>query len=85
MPVSVTFGLTGFFLTYLICIPLGIAKARRSGSWFDSLTSGIVFFLYSIPAFALGVLLIVYFGGGSFLNWFPIQGMTSENFSELSL
>lgn len=82
-PVSITFGLTSFILTYLLCIPLGIQKAIRHDSYFDGATSAFVFFLYSIPAFALGIVLIVLFGGGSFWNFFPIQGMVSDNFSEL--
>lgn len=85
LPVSLSFGLTSFFLTYLICVPLGIGKAVRHNSRFDFITSGLVFFLYSIPSFAFGVLLIVLFGGGSFWNVFPIQGMVSDNFSELTL
>jgi len=85
IPVSLSFGLTSFILTYLICVPLGIGKAVRHNSYFDSLTSGLVFFLYSIPSFAFAILLIVLFGGGSFWNLFPIQGMISDNFSELGL
>ena len=84
MPVSLTFGLFSFLASYLICIPLGIAKAVRHGSWFDMMTSGLVFFLYSIPPFAFGILLIVLLGGGSFWKVFPIEGLTSDNFSELS-
>jgi len=83
LPVSISFGLVSFILTYLICIPLGIAKAIRHNTYFDSISSGVVFFLYSVPAFAFGIVLIVLFGGGSFWNFFPIQGMVSENFSEL--
>lgn len=84
MPVSLTFGLVSFFLTYFICIPLGIFKAIKHGSLFDISSSFVIFLLYSIPAFAFGVLLIVLFGGGSFWNIFPIQGMVSERFDELS-
>jgi microcin C transport system permease protein len=83
LPVSITFGLASFFATYLICIPLGIAKAVRHNSSFDILSSALVFFLYSIPSFAFGILLIVLFGGGSFWNVFPIEGLTSDNFSDL--
>lgn len=85
LPVSLTFGLFSFLASYLICIPLGIAKAIRQGSWFDVVTSGIVFFLYSIPPFAFGILLIVLLGGGSFWRVFPIEGLVSDNFSELSM
>ena len=84
-PVSLTFGLTGFFLSYLICIPLGIKKALRHGSLFDTLTSSLVFAGYSIPSFALGILLIVLLCGGDFLNLFPIGGIMSDNFDSLSL
>ncbi len=85
LPISLTFGLTGLFFTYLICIPLGIQKALRHGTAFDSGTSILIFLGYSIPAFALGVLLIVLFGGGSFWNLFPISGVVSDNFEDLSL
>lgn len=85
LPVSISFGLFSFIATYLICIPLGIAKAVTHGSRFDVITSGIIFFLYSIPAFAFGIFLIVLFGGGSFWNIFPIEGIVSDNFSDLSL
>lgn len=84
-PVSLTFGVTGLFLTYLVCIPLGIKKALEHGKSFDKWTSVLIFIGYSIPEFALGVLLIVLFGGGSFLNIFPISGFISDNFEELSL
>lgn len=83
-PISLTFGITGFFLSYLICIPLGIKKALVHGSWFDTTTSALVFAGYSIPSFALGILLIVLFGGGEFLDWFPISGVISDNFEDLS-
>jgi microcin C transport system permease protein len=85
IPVSLTFGLTGLFFTYLICIPLGIRKALKHNSRFDNWSSVFIFLGYSIPAFALGVLLIVLFGGGSFLNLFPVSGMVSDSFEELSL
>jgi len=84
LPVSLSFGLFSFFATYLVCIPLGIAKAVRHGSRFDVASSVLVFFLYSIPSFAFGIFLIVLFGGGSFWNVFPIEGLVSENFSDLS-
>jgi microcin C transport system permease protein len=83
IPVSLTFGLTGFFLSYLICIPLGIAKALKHNSLFDSISSIIVYIGYSIPGFALGILLLVFFGGGSFWNIFPLGGIVSDNFEYL--
>jgi len=85
IPISLTFGLTGLFLTYLVCIPLGIQKALRHGEPFDHWSSVLIFLGYSVPAFALAVILIVLFGGGSFLNLFPVAGVVSDNFEELSL
>ena len=84
MPVSITIGLWTFFLTYLISVPLGIAKAVREGSRFDVLSSMAVLVGYSIPGFVLGVFLLVLFGGGSFLQWFPLRGLTSDNWDMLS-
>lgn len=83
LPVSLSFGIASFLLTYLICIPLGILKAVHHDTPFDATSSGLIFLLYSIPSFALGILLIVLFGGGSFWNVFPIEGMVSENFEDL--
>jgi microcin C transport system permease protein len=84
LPVSVSLGVASFFLTYLTCIPLGIAKAVRDGSAFDLATSFIVLIGYSIPGFVLGVLLIWLFAGGSFLDWFPLRGLVSDDFATLS-
>lgn len=84
MPISLFFGLTSFFLAYLISIPLGVAKAIRHNSVFDTISSVLVFTGYVIPGFALGVLLIIFFGGGSYLNWFPITGVVSDNHEYLS-
>jgi len=84
-PISLFFGLTSFLLSYLICIPLGMAKAIRNRSTFDTATSIAIFAGYIIPGYALGILLIIFFGGGSFLNWFPISGIVSDNFERLSL
>ena len=78
--ISAFFGIIGFFLTYIVCIPLGIWKAIKNGSRFDIATSGLVFFAYSIPGYILGILLLVYFGG----DYFPIHGWRSPNFEELS-
>jgi microcin C transport system permease protein len=85
LPVSVTLGLWTFFLSYLVSVPLGIAKAVRAGSRFDAVTTLLVLVGYAIPGFVLGVLLLVLFGGGSFLAWFPLRGLTSSNWDELSL
>ena len=84
LPVSITLGLWSFILVYSISIPLGIAKAVRAGSRFDTLTSLIVLTGYAIPGFVLGVALLVLFGGGSFVQWFPLRGLTSANWAELS-
>ena len=75
LPVSISLGLWTFFLSYLISIPLGIAKAVRAGSHFDLLTSLLVLTGYAIPGFVLGVALLVVFGGQ--LQWFPLRGLTS--------
>jgi microcin C transport system permease protein len=85
LPVSISIGLWTFFLTYLVSIPLGIAKAVRDGSRFDAVTSTMILVGYAIPGFVLGVLLLVIFGGGSFLQIFPLRGLTSDNWSDLSL
>ncbi|HKI97881.1 MAG TPA: ABC transporter permease subunit [bacterium] len=77
-PVSLQFGIASFVLTYLVCIPLGVAKAVHDGTPFDTASSALVFVGYAISPLMLGILLIVLFGGGSFLNWFPISGSTSD-------
>ena len=83
LPVSITLGLWTTLLTYLISIPLGIAKARRDGSRFDVWTSAVIIVGYAIPGFLFAVMLIVLFAGGSYLDWFPLRGLTSDNFDEL--
>ncbi|CAN7315695.1 ABC transporter permease subunit [Trinickia sp. LjRoot230] len=85
LPVSISIGLWTFFLTYLISVPLGIAKAVRNGSPFDVATSLVVLVGYAIPGFVLGVLLLVLFGGGTFLQIFPLRGLVSDHFAQLSL
>ncbi|ODT07381.1 MAG: microcin ABC transporter permease [Mesorhizobium sp. SCN 65-20] len=85
MPVSISLGIWITLLSYLISIPLGIRKAVKDGSTFDIWTSGVVIIGYAIPAFLFAILLMVLFAGGSFFNWFPLRGLTSENFSDLSL
>jgi microcin C transport system permease protein len=83
-PVSLTLGLTGFILSYLICVPLGVWKAIKNGSRFDFLTSFIVFLGYSIPGWALGTALLVLFGGGSFWEVFPLGGFRPTDWEYLS-
>ncbi|OLO07991.1 microcin ABC transporter permease [Salinicola sp. MH3R3-1] len=85
LPVSISLGLWTTLLVYLISIPLGIRKALRHGSAFDVWSSGAVVVGYAIPGFLFAILLIVVFAGGSYWNWFPLRGLTSSNFSELSL
>ncbi len=85
MPVSITLGLWMTLLSYLISIPLGIRKAVRDGSSFDTWTSAVVIIGYAIPSFLFAILLVVLFAGGSFLQVFPLRGLTSENFADLSL
>ncbi|WP_418315690.1 microcin C ABC transporter permease YejB [Piscinibacter sakaiensis] len=84
LPVSISLGLWTFLISYLISIPLGVAKAVREGSRFDVVTTFFVLLGYAIPGFVLGVLLIVLFAGGTFLDWFPLRGLTSDNWDELS-
>jgi microcin C transport system permease protein len=84
MPVSISLGLWTTLFIYLISIPLGIAKAVRDGSRFDVWTSAVIIVGYAIPGFLFAILLVVLFAGGSFLDWFPLRGLVSENWSELS-
>lgn len=84
LPVSITLGLWMTLISYAISIPLGIAKATRDGSAFDIWTSGVIVVGYAIPGFLFAVLLVVLFAGGSFWQIFPLRGLTSANFSELS-
>ena len=82
LPVSISLGLWTFFISYGISVPLGVAKAVRAGSRFDLVTTLIVLVGYAIPGFVLGVALLVIFGGQ--LQWFPLRGLTSANWDELS-
>lgn len=84
-PVSIYFGLIGFILAYSVCIPLGIMKAVKHGSLFDFSTSALVFVGYSVPGWAIGALLLVIFGGGSGLDWFPLGGFRSPGWEEMTL
>jgi microcin C transport system permease protein len=85
LPVSISLGLWTFLLVYLISLPLGIAKAVRAGTRFDAVTTFIVLLGYAIPSFVMGVVLLVFFAGGSFVQWFPLRGLTSLNWHELTL
>jgi microcin C transport system permease protein len=85
LPVSISLGLWTTLLTYLICIPLGIAKARRDGSRFDVWSSGAIVLGYAIPSFLFGLLLIIVFATGAVVRWFPLRGLVSDDFASLSL
>jgi len=84
MPVSMSLGLWSFLIVYGVCIPLGIKKAVRDGSRFDFISSTFILVGYAVPGFVLGVVLIVLFGGGSFWSIFPLRGLVSDNWQELS-
>jgi len=84
LPVSLSLGLWSTLLIYLISIPLGIKKARKHGSIFDKSTSMLLAVGYAIPAFIFAILLIVFFAGGSYFQWFPLQGLVSEDFAQLA-
>ncbi|TCN36023.1 microcin C ABC transporter permease YejB [Sinorhizobium americanum] len=83
MPVSISLGVWILIFSYAISIPLGIRKAVSDGSTFDVWTSGIIVIGYAVPSFLFAILLIVIFAGGSFLDWFPLRGLVSDNFHEL--
>lgn len=85
MPVTISLGLWSTLLIYLVSIPLGIRKAKQHGMLFDKTTSLLLAVGYAVPAFVFAVLLIVFFAGGSYFQWFPLQGLVSENFAQLSL
>ena len=84
LPVSISLGLWSTLFIYLASIPLGIVKAVRDGSRFDVASSYAVVIGYAVPAFMFAIVLIVFFAGGKYLNWFPLRGLTSENWAELS-
>jgi microcin C transport system permease protein len=84
LPVSVSLGLWLTLIAYGVSVPLGIAKAVRDGSRFDVWTSGVIIVGYAIPSFLFAILLVVVFAGGSFFNWFPLRGLTSDNFDQLA-
>lgn len=83
LPVSISLGLWSTLIIYLVSIPLGIKKAVRNGSAFDIWSSTLIIVGYAIPAFLFGIMLIVLFAGGSYLDWFPLRGLTSSQFATL--
>lgn len=84
MPVSISLGLWTTLIVYTISIPLGIAKAVRDGSRFDLITSSLITTGYAIPSFLFAILLIILFAGGRYFSWFPLRGLVSESWGELS-
>lgn len=84
LPVSISLGMWTFLLTYLISVPLGVRKAVRDGTPFDVWTTTLLLVGYAIPGFVLGLFLLVLFGGGSFWDVFPLRGLVSDNWDELS-
>jgi microcin C transport system permease protein len=84
-PVSLQFGIASLILTYLVCIPLGVAKAIRAGSKFDFISGITLYIAYSIPPLVLGIFLIVFFAGGRHFSWFPIGQLFSDGYESLSL
>jgi microcin C transport system permease protein len=82
LPVSISLGIWLTLLTYLISIPLGIRKAVKDGTRFDTWTSSVLVLGYAIPGFLFAILLIILFAGGSFFNWFPLRGLTSDGWSQ---
>src|SRR5574344_2983989 len=83
LPVSISLGLWTFFISYLVAVPLGIAKAVRAGTSFDLVSTLVILVGYALPGFVLGLALLVVFGGQ--LQWFPLRGLTSPNWEQLSL
>lgn len=84
LPVSISLGLWLTLIQYLVSIPLGIRKAVKDGSTFDVWTSGVIIIGYAIPSFIFAIMLIVVFAGGSYFSWFPLRGLTSDNFEQMS-
>ena len=85
LPVSISLGLWSTLLVYLISIPLGIAKATRNGSRFDSWSSTLIIVANAIPSFLFALLLLIFFAGGRYFDWFPLRGIVSADFDQLSL
>ena len=84
LPVSMSLGIWMMLISYLVAIPLGIRKAVQDGSRFDMWTSTIIIIGYALPGFLVAILLIILFAGGSYFDWFPLRGLTSDNWATLS-
>ncbi len=84
MPISLFFGLTSYLIAYAISIPLGVRKAMTHGSVSDGISSAVIFAGYVIPGYTLGIVLLIFFAGGSYFDWFPIGNIVSDNFESLS-
>jgi len=84
-PVSLQFGIATLFLTYLISVPLGVYRAVKAGSPQDFLAGFLLTVAYAIPSLVLSIMLIVFFAGGSYFNWFPIGGLHADNYYEMAL
>ena len=84
LPVSITLGLWSTLIAYAVSIPLGIRKAVKDGSRFDTWTSAFIIAAYAIPSFLFAIMLLVLFAGGSYYQWFPLRGLTSDNFNDLT-
>ncbi|MBQ4472601.1 MAG: microcin C ABC transporter permease YejB [Alphaproteobacteria bacterium] len=84
MPVSISLGVFSTLLIYLIAIPLGIKKATKADSSFDKVTTGLLTIGYAVPSFLLAILLVIFFAGGHYLGWFPLRGLISDNWEQLS-
>jgi microcin C transport system permease protein len=85
MPVSISLGLWSTLIAYLISIPLGVRKAVKDGNSFDTWTSGIIILAYAIPGFLFAIILLVVFAGGSYFQIFPLRGLTSDGFENMSM
>ena len=84
MPVSISLGVFSTLLIYLIAIPLGIKKATKANSSFDKVTTGLLTLGYAVPSFLLAIFLVIFFAGGHYLGWFPLRGLVSDNWQQLS-
>ena len=84
-PISLFFGLTSFILSYLICVPLGVYKAMNHRKWGDTGSSIVIFTGYVIPGYALGILLIIFFAGPSYFDWFPLSGYKSDDWEDYTV